>query len=153
MLIDEIRSQLTAATKAKDADRLRVLRSVLAAVQEAEVAGSEATTLDDAGIQKVLAAQIKRRADAAEAYDEGDRGDRAATERAEIAVIEEFLPAALSDEELDAVIDAVFAEGGFDGPKAMGPAMKAVNGALASQDLSSRVEGRRVADAVKSRLA
>lgn len=148
MLIDQIRSDLTAATKAKDTDRQRTLRSVIAAVQEAEVAGDSATKLDDAGVQAVLTAQVKRRNDAAEAFDSGGAADRAAAERAEIEILEEYLPAQLSAQELGEIVDGVFAEHGFAAKSDMGAAMKAVNAVVAG-----RADGRTVADEVKSRLA
>lgn len=147
MLIDQIRADLTAAMKAKDADRQRTLRSVIAAVQEAEVAGDSATTLDDDGVQAVVKAQVKRRNDAAEAFDAGGAADRAAAERAEITILEEYLPEQLDADALTAIVDEVFAEHGFAAKSDMGAAMKAVNAVVAG-----RAEGRAVADLVKSRL-
>lgn len=148
MLIEQIRSDLTEATKAKDTDRQRTLRSVIAAVQEAEVSGAAATTLDDDGVQAVVKAQVKRRVDAAEAFAAGGADDRAAAERAEIAILEAYLPAALSADELDAIVSGVFAEHGFAGMADMGAAMKAVNA-----EVAGRADGRTVADLVKTRLA
>ena len=72
-LLGQIRADLTAAMKAKDKLTVSTLRSVVAAVQEAEVAGATATTLDDQQIQKVIAAQAKRRVEAAEAFERGGR--------------------------------------------------------------------------------
>ncbi len=92
MLIDEIRADLTTAMKAKDALRQRTLRSAIAAVQEAQVSGDAATTLDDDGVQAVLKSQVKRRVDAAEAFESGGAADRAAEERAEIEVLEAVSP-------------------------------------------------------------
>jgi len=148
MLIEQIRADLTTATKAKDTLRQRTLRSVIAAVQEAQVAGESATTLDDDGVQGVLKSQVKRRLDAAEAFDSGGATDRAAEERAEIQVLEEYLPAALSAEELDAIVSGVFAANAFASKADMGAAMKAVNA-----EVAGRADGRAVADLVKSRLA
>lgn len=148
MLIEQIRTDLTAATKAKDTDRQRTLRSVIAAVQEAEVSGDEATTLDDDGVQAVVKSQVKRRVDAAEAFEAGGADDRAAAERAEIAILEEYLPAALTPTELDTIVTSVFAEHGFSTMADMGQAMKAVNA-----EVAGRADGRAVADLVKSRLA
>ncbi len=147
-LIEQIRTDLVTATKAKDADIQRTLRSVIAAVQEAEVSGDEAVTLDDDGVLTVLKAQVKRRNDAAEAFDAGDAADRAAAERAEIAIIEAYLPAKLSDDELAAIVDGVFAANGFATKADMGQAMKAVNA-----EVAGRADGRQVADLVKSKLA
>jgi uncharacterized protein YqeY len=148
MLMEQIRSDLNAATKARDTDRKRTLRSVIAAVQEAQVSGDEAKDLDDAGITAVLKAQVKRRIDAAEAFEAGNADDRAAAERAEQAIIEEYLPAALGDDELSAIVERVMADNGFSAQADMGKAMKAVNA-----EVAGRADGRKVAELVKSRLA
>jgi len=87
MLIDDIRTQMTAAMKAKDATRLRTLRAIIAAVQEAEVSGAQQTTLDDDGVVKVIAAQAKRRVEAAEAFETGGRAEKAEEERAELSIL------------------------------------------------------------------
>ena len=148
MLIEQIRTDLNAATKARDSERQRTLRSVVAAVQEAQVSGDQATELDDDGIMAVLKAQVKRRVDAAEAFDAGNAADRAAAERAEQAILEEYLPAALGDDELSAIVERVMTENGFAAQADMGKAMKAVNA-----EVAGRADGRRVAELVKSRLA
>jgi len=148
MLIDQIRADLTAATKAKDPLRQRTLRSAIAAVQEAQVAGDSAKTLDEDEVQAVLKSQVKRRVDAAEAFESGGAADRAANERAEIAVLEEYLPTALNPDELEAIVDRVFATNSFETKADMGAAMKAVN-----LEVAGRADGRTVADLVKSRLA
>ncbi|BAN02759.1 GatB/YqeY domain-containing protein [Ilumatobacter coccineus] len=148
MLIEQIRADLIAATKARETDRQRTLRSVIAAVQEAEVSGDAASTLDDDGVQAVIKAQVKRRIDAAEAFEAGGADDRAAAERAELAMLEVYLPAALTDDELDAIVSSVFEANGFATKADMGKAMKAVNA-----EVAGRADGRVVADLVKSRLA
>ncbi len=147
MLIERIRADLTAATKERDVQRQRTLRSAIAAVQEAQVAGDAATTLDDEQVEAVLASQVKRRADAAQAFDEGGAPDRAADERAEIAILEQYLPTPLTADELDAIVTEVFAANDFGSMADMGPAMKAVNARV-----SGRADGRAVADLVRSRL-
>jgi uncharacterized protein YqeY len=147
MLIERIRADLTAATKERDVQRQRTLRSAIAAVQEAQVAGDAATTLDDEQVEAVLASQVKRRADAAQAFDEGGAPDRAADERAEIAILEQYLPTPLTADELDAIVTEVFAANDFGSMADMGPAMKAVNARVAG-----RADGRAVADLVRSRL-
>lgn len=148
MLMDTIRADLTAAMKAKDAVRLRTLRAVIAAVQEAEVSGDAAQKLTDAEIEKVISAQAKRRVEAATAFDEGGRAEKAADEREELAVLEEYLPEALGDDELVDLVESVLAENGLTEKAQMGQAMKAVNAAVAG-----RADGRTVADLVKSKLA
>ena len=147
MLIDTIRDDLKAAMKAKDADTLRTLRSVIAAVQEAETSGKGPAELDDDGVQKVIAAQAKNRIEAAEAFDDGGRAEQAAAERAELAILETYLPAKLSETELNELVDRVLADNGFDSMENMGAAMKAVNA-----EVAGRAEGRAVADLVKAKL-
>ena len=148
MLIEQIRTDLITATKAKDTVTQRTLRSVIAAVQEAEVSGDAAVTLDDDGVQAVVKAQVKRRIDAAEAFESGGAEDRAAAERAEIAILEGYLPASLTSDELESIVASVFSEHGFETKADMGAAMKAVNA-----EVAGRADGRAVADLVKSRLA
>ena len=147
MSIDQIRADLNAATKDRDKLRQRTLRSVIAAVQEAEVAGDEARTLDDDEVLAVVKALVKRGRDAAEAFDAGGRDDRGDEERAEIAVLESYLPAALADDELVAIVERQLAASGFTTKADMGAAMKAVNA-----EVAGRADGRRVAELVKSRL-
>lgn len=146
-LLETVRADLREAMKAKDRLVVATLRSVVAAVQEAEVAGSAARELDDAGVEKVISAQAKRRVEAADAFDQGGRADRAAAEREELAVLERYLPERLSDDDLAALVERVLAEGGFTAMSDMGPAMKAVNA-----EVAGRAEGRTVADLVKGRL-
>jgi uncharacterized protein YqeY len=148
MLIKQIRTDLTTATKARDTVRMRTLRSVIAAVQEAEVSGDEAVTLDDDGVLVVIKAQVKRRIDAAEAFASGGADDRAASERAEIMILDVYLPTSLGADELEAIVVSVFAANGFESQADMGKAMKAVNA-----EVAGRADGRAVADLVKSRLS
>lgn len=147
MLIDTLRQDLTAAMKAKDADVLRTLRSVITAVQEAKTSGKGPTELDDSDVQKIIAAQAKRRVEAAEALEEGGREEQAAAERTELAILEAYLPKGLDDSELGELVDRVLADNGFTSKADMGNAMKAVNAQVAG-----RADGRAVADLVKSKL-
>jgi len=147
MLIETIRQDMTAAMKERDAVKLRSLRAIVAAVQEAEVAGPEAKTLSDDEVQKVIAAQVKRRIEAAEAFTAGGADDRAAGERAEQEVLEAYLPAALTEAELEVLVTTVLTDGGWTARADMGKAMKAVNA-----EVAGRADGRAVADLVKSRL-
>lgn len=148
MLIDDIRADMTAAMKARDAVKLRSLRAIIAAVQEAEVSGDEARTLTDDEVQKVIAAQVKRRVEAAEAFDKGGADDRAQAEREEQAVLETYLPAGLTEAELEDLVTTTLAEGGWSAKADMGQAMKAVNAQVAG-----RADGRAVAELVKSKLS
>lgn len=147
MLVDTIRADLTTAMKARDAMTVGTLRSVIAAIQEAEVAGNSAVTLDDDAVMKVLAAQAKRRVEAAEAFESGGAADRAAKERAELVVLEAYLPKKLGDDELASIVSSVLTTNGFTEKSQMGQAMKAVNA-----EVAGRADGRAVADLVKSSL-
>lgn len=147
MLIETIRNDMKTAMKAKDEVTLRTVRSIISAVKEAEVSGAEATTLTDDEVQSVIAAQAKRRIEAAEAFEGADRAEQAAAERAELAVLQQYLPAALTPEEVEAIVDATLAEEGISEKAQMGMAMKAVNAKI-----DGRADGRAVADLVKSKL-
>lgn len=147
-LKDKLKADLTAAMKNRDEVRLRTIRMALAAVNVEEVAGKEARELSDAEIIKVLTREAKKRREAAEAFSGAGRAEQAQAELDEQAVLEEYLPAQLSDEELNRLVDEVIAETGAAGPQAMGQVMKALNPKVAG-----RAEGGRVAAAVRSRLA
>lgn len=148
MLIEQIRADMTAAMKSRDAVVLRTTRSVIAAVQEAQVAGPSATTLSEEDVAKVIRAQAKRRVEAAEAFDAGDRPERAADERAELVILEAYLPKGLSDTELGVIVTTTLDSSGFTTMADMGAAMKAVNA-----EVSGRADGRVVAALVKERLS
>ena len=148
MLMEQIRADLNVATKARDTVRQQTLRSIIAAVQEAQVSGDESRTLDDDEVQTVVKALVKRGLDAAEAFESGGRTDRADEERAEVAILETYLPAAMSDDELEAIVAGVMAANGFETKADMGNAMKAVNA-----EVAGRADGRRVAELVKARLS
>lgn len=149
-LAARLRTDLATAMKARDQVTTSTLRMVLAAVQVASVAGSEAVELDDAAITAVLRSEAKKRAEAAEAFDGAGRADRAASERAELAVIEAYLPAAIDDAALGAIVAeevAMAAERGVDGPKAMGQVISAVRNRV-----GDGADGGRIAAAVKAAL-
>ena len=148
MLADQLRADLTAAMKRRDDIATSALRMALAAVKEAAVAGKEAKELTDDEILKVLNKEVKRRDEAAEAFRSADRPDRADREQAERDILAAYLPAALTPEELDAIITEVLAEGGFSGMGSMGPAMKAVTAKVAG-----RADGKTVSDLVRARLS
>ena len=112
-LLDQIRADLTAAMKSKDKLTVATLRSVVAAVQEAEVAGAAATTLGDEQVEKLIAAQAKRRVEAAEAFEQGGRVEKAADERAELSILEQYLSEQLDVEALAAIVDRVLDDRGY----------------------------------------
>jgi uncharacterized protein YqeY len=147
-LKDRLRADLTAAMKARDQVRTRTLRMALTSVTKEEVAGKSARELSDDEIVTVLTKEAKRRREAAEAFGAAGRAEQAAAERAEGEVLDAYLPAQLSDEELGALITAAIEETGASGPKAMGQVMKALTPRVAG-----RADGGRVAAEVRRRLA
>ncbi|MGW0230723.1 GatB/YqeY domain-containing protein [Actinopolymorpha singaporensis] len=146
-LKDRLRTDLTAAMKARDALRASTLRMTLTEVTNAEVAGTSARELSDAEVLEVLDREAKKRREAADAYEEAGRGELARKERAEGEIIAEYLPAQLSDEELSAIVAGAVDEVGASGMKDMGKVMKVVQ-----PQVKGRAEGGRVAAAVRSRL-
>ena len=147
-LKEQLHADLTAAMKARDELRTATLRMVLSAVATEEVAGKAARELDDAEVQKVLAREAKKRREAATAFGEGGRADRAERELAEGAVIDGYLPAQLSDAELAEIVTAAVAEAGATTPQQMGAVMK-----LVTPKVAGRADGSRVAAEVKAQLA
>jgi hypothetical protein len=121
---------------------------VLTAVTNAEVAGAQAREISDQEVVGVLAKEAKKRRDAADAFRQGGRPDLAEREDAEAAVIAGYLPAPLTDDELDALVDAAVAETGANSLREMGAVMKRL-----ATSVAGRADGARVAAAVKARLA
>lgn len=149
-LKDTIKADLTTAMKAREELATSTLRMVLSAITNAEVAGDQAVTLDDNQTLAVLQAEAKKRAEAAQIYADAGRSEAAAKERAELAVIERYLPAAMSDDELNAIIAeevATAKAAGAEGGKAMGAVVKAVR-----ERAGSGADGSRIAAAVKAAL-
>jgi len=147
-LKERLRADLTAAMKGRDELRSATLRMLLTAVKTEEVSGKTARELSDEEVVTVLGREAKKRREAAEAFDSGDRPDRAERERAEEAVIEAYLPAQLSDDELRDLVTAAIAESGAEGPRGMGAAMKVL-----TPKTAGRAEGGRVAGEVRRQLA
>lgn len=147
MLQDQLQHDLTASMRARDEVATSTLRLALAACKEAAVAGTKAKILSDDDVLRLLAREVKRREEAADAYRSAGAGDRAARELAERDVLARYLPRGLADEEVEAIVERVLAEGGFCDQKQMGPAMKAVQA-----EVAGRADGRLVAALVKARL-
>lgn len=148
MLADQIQTDLTTAMKARDELATSVLRMALAAVKEARVSGTESHDLSDADVQAILGREAKKREEAAAAFADGDRHERAERELAERDVLARYLPTPLSDEELTGLVDEALAEGGFDSPSQMGQAMKA-----ATAKVAGRRDGKAVSALVKAKLS
>ncbi|WP_432560524.1 GatB/YqeY domain-containing protein [Granulicoccus sp. GXG6511] len=146
-LKDRLRADMIASMKAKEADTTKVLRAVLAAITTEEVSGDQAHELTDAQVQAVVTKQVRQRRDSAEAYAAAGRQDLADVELAEAEILQVYLPAQLSDEELTAMVETEVAAAGEVTMKQMGQIIKAVNAKAAG-----RADGGRVAAAVKARL-
>lgn len=149
-LAERLRADLTAAMRARDELRTTTLRSVLTALRNAEVAGKQARTLDDAEVTAVLRGEAKRRREASTAFSDAGRADRAAREAAEGLLIEEYLPAQLDDEALTAIVAEEVARAAADGRTGM-TAMGSVMGAVRPR-VGQQAEGGRVAAEVRRQL-
>ncbi len=134
--------------KAKNPIRLSALRNIKKYIIEAKTASAGITELPDADVLKIISKLAKQGIDSAAIYKEQNRADLAEEELAQVAVMQEFLPKALSDEELRGEIKALIAEVGATSVKEMGKVM-----GLASKRLAGRAEGKRIADCVKELLA
>lgn len=148
-LKERLRSDLTTAIKARDELRSSTLRMVLTAVTTEEVAGKEHRELTDEDVLTVLSREGKKRREAAEAFGDAGREEQAAKERAESAVIAEYLPQQLDQAEIEALVTQTIDELGVrgDGPRAIGRVM----GVLTPRT-KGRADGGAVAAVVKAQL-
>jgi len=145
-LREQIVKDLTAAMKAQDAGRTSTLRMVKAAMMNRQIEkGSE---LDDDEMQKLLRSLVKQRRDSIEQYEKAGRQELVDKEKAEIDVIEIYLPQAASQDEIEQAVAAAIAETGATSMKDMGKVMKAAQAALAGKN----ADGRLVSEAVKAKL-
>jgi uncharacterized protein YqeY len=146
-LQDNIQSQITDAMRSKDALRLSVLRMMKSAVKNKEV--EKMKSLEEPEVLAVLNSLVKQRRDSVEQFRKGGREELAQKEEAEIKIVEEFLPAAASDEDIRNAIDAAIRETGAASIKDMGRVMKAALTQLAGKT----ADGGRVSQLVKEKLA
>ncbi|NAZ86140.1 GatB/YqeY domain-containing protein [Kineococcus indalonis] len=149
-LKDTLQTDLTTAMKARDELRSATLRMVLTAIRGEEVAGKSARTLSDEEVVTVLQREAKKRREAAEAYDGAGRVEQAERERAELGVVETYLPTPLTDEELTGLVDEAVLIASGEGLTGMG-AMGAVMSRLKPQ-VAGRADGKRLSSAVRARL-
>ena len=146
-LKDDLKTDLTRAMKQRDQVRAGTLRMTLAAITNAEVAGSSARELSDDEVRTVVTKEAKKRREAAEAYDGAGRAELADGERAELAVLEDYLPAQLDDAQLGQLIGDVVDQTGAAGMADMGKVMKALQ-----PQIAGRADGGKVAALVRARL-
>ena len=144
-LRERVSREIQAAMKARDVVRLATLRLLSAAVKNREV--EVLHPLSDDEVREVATREVKRRREAIEAYEAAGRPDRADRERAEKRVLQEYLPAGLSSDEVAALVDEAVSATGASGPADLGKVMGYVMGKA-----KARVDGREVQDLVRARL-
>ena len=147
-LKEKLQSDLTLSMRERNELRSSTIRMILTSIRNEEVSGKEARELSDAEIITVLSREAKKRREAAEAFDAAKATERANSERAEGAVIAEYLPQQLSEAEINNLISAAIQETGATSPAQMGIVMKVLQPKIAG-----RAEGGVVSSLVKSQLA
>lgn len=145
-LKEQITEDMKAAMRAKDSERLGTIRLLTAAMKQKEV--DERIELDDASVIAVIDKMVKQRKDSITAFEQGGRADLAAKEAAELVVLQAYLPARLSADEIAAEVKAIVADIGATGPGDMGKVMGAVKSRLAG-----KADMGQVSAAVKAALA
>ncbi len=149
-LKQQLKDDLTASMKARNEVETSTLRMTLAAIMNAQVAGDAAVELSNDQVQGVVRAEAKKRAESADIYKDAGRLEAEAAERAELAILERYLPAAMSDADLEKIVDsqiAIAAAQGLSGPKAMGAVVKAVRNIA-----GAGADGAKIANLVKLKL-
>jgi uncharacterized protein len=144
-LLERVRSDITAAMKSGERERVGALRLVSSELQKAHKEAANGSEADEVA---VLQRERKRRVEAAEAYREAGREDLASQEESEAALIEAYLPAQLSDDDLHAIVGDVIAETGASSPKEMGQVMS-----QAMPRVQGRADGKRVSAIVREKLS
>ena len=146
-LSQQIVSDLTASMKAQDAQRTSTLRMVKAAMMNRKI--EKGDELDDDDMQKLLRSLVKQRRDSIEQYEKAGRQELVDKERAEIEIIETYLPQAASQAEIEAAVMAAISETGATSMKDMGKVMKVTQAALSGKN----ADGKQISEIVKSKLA
>ena len=146
-LEQEIMTRLKEAMKSKDEDALRSLRAIKAEIIKAKTETGAGGVITEDGEIKLLQKMAKQRKDSLEIFEQQGRGDLAAKEKAELAVIEQFLPEQLSEEKLKEIIAEIIRETGASGPADMGKVMGA-----ASKKLAGKADGKTISTQVKALL-
>ena len=145
-LIDQVQKDMTAAMKASDQARLDALRMIKAALMRYKV--DMMKPADEAAELQILTTLIKQRREAAEMFRKGNRPELAEKEESELKLVESYMPAAPSEEEIDAAIASAMSETGVTSLKQMGVVMKAAQAKLPGK----RVDGKALSDRVRARL-
>lgn len=147
-LFDQISEDIKAAMKARDHVRLEALRSIKKELLEAKTAKGAGNELPDAEAMKILKKMVKQRRESAQIYVEQNRADLAETETAQADIIETYLPAAMTPEQLEAAVKAIIEKTGATNIKEMGKVM-----GVASKELAGKADGKDISDCVKRLLA
>ncbi len=145
-LVERIQKDMTDAMRSKDESRLSVLRMMKSALKNKEI--EKIRPLDEAEALQVLNTLVKQRRESVEMFTKGGRTDLADKETREIAILEDYLPAAAGEAEMNAAIDAAIAETGANSPKQMGAVIKAARARLEGKT----VDGKALSDRVRARL-
>ena len=146
-LLERIQTDMTAAMRAKEETRLNAIRMIKAALKKHEIDSMK--PLDEATELQVLGTLIKQRREAAEMFRKGGRPELAEKEETELKLIESYMPAAPSEQEIDAAIAAAIAETGVTSAKQMGVVMKAAQAKLSGK----RVDGKALSEKVRAKLS
>ncbi|MEI6351341.1 MAG: GatB/YqeY domain-containing protein [Verrucomicrobiota bacterium] len=147
-LQEQIDQDIKEAMKARQAERLGVLRMLKSAVKNVAIEkGGASAVLDDPEVSAVIRKQVKQRMDSIEGFEKGGRPELAAKERAEIEVLSTYLPKALSEEELSALVKEAVAEAGATSKAQMGAVMK-----IATAKAAGRVDGKSLSQEVQRQL-
>lgn len=145
-LLDQIQKDMVASMKAREEERLGALRMIKSALKKHEIDSMK--PLDEQTEIQVLNTLVKQRRESADAFRKGNRPELADKEEAELKIVESYLPAAPTEEELDAAIAAAMTETGANSAKQMGLVMKAAQAKLAGK----RVDGKALSERVRSKL-
>jgi uncharacterized protein len=145
--LEQVNKDIADAMRAKDQDRLGPLRMLKSALMNKKVERNR--ELDDKESQQVVATLVKQRKDSIDQFTKGGRTDLADKERAEIAILETYLPPPVSREEIERIVDAAIASTGATSQKEMGGVMKAVMASLAGRN----ADGKLVNELVRTRLS
>lgn len=146
-LKQNIESEIKSAMIARDKTRLSALRAIKSLILLEETKSGAKAEITEEDEMKILTKAAKQRKDSAEIYEQQNRADLLEVEMAELAIIQEFLPKAMTDEEVTAAIKAIITQTGASSPKDMGKVM-----GVASKELAGKADGKVIADKVKALL-
>ena len=146
-VLSTLTEEMKNAMRSQDSVRLESLRAIKSAVLLAQTSGADSGELTDEDSIKLLQRLVKQRKDSAAIFRDQNRPDLAEPEEAQASIIEEFLPAQMSEDELESTIRSIIEISGASGMKDMGKVM-----GIASKQLAGKADGKRIADTVKKKL-